>query len=105
MAAESEVIITATEIRLGAVVAAAIDLVGIGGGSQTVTVDGSPEERVHPLRQIYQVRFISPDRMLPDQLREADDYDSAVKLGRAYAAKLDQHKGALDALAEDLKVD
>ncbi len=100
-----EVVITGAQVRAGdGRLAATINLVEIGGGTQTVTVDGSPEERTHPASQAFHVRFISPDRMLPDELREADDYEAAVKLGKAYAVKLVKHAEQLDALADDLKV-
>lgn len=84
--------------------AAWIERVEIGGGSQTVTVDGVPEERVHPRSTVYHVRLISPDRMIPDQLRDAGDYETAVKVGQVYAAKLDEHAERVANLAEDLKV-
>lgn len=84
--------------------AAHIELVEIGGGSQTVTVDGIPEERIHPRSQVHHVRLISPDRMLPDTLREAGSYDEAVKLGTAYAVKLAAHAGRAAELAADLEL-
>lgn len=84
--------------------AATIDLVEVGGGGQVVTVDGVPEERVHPSRQVFHVRLLSPDRMLPDDLREVADYESAVKLGVSYAAKLDEHAVQLAQLVAGLKV-
>jgi predicted NBD/HSP70 family sugar kinase len=85
-------------------VAAAIDLVEVGGGFQVVTVDGVPENREHPRAQLFHVRFLSPDRLISDELREAASYDDAVALGRAYAAKLDEHAERISALASDLKV-
>jgi hypothetical protein len=85
-------------------VAATIDLVEVGGGSQTVTVDGTPEERIHPTRQIHHVRLLSPDRMIPDELREAGTYGEAVELAERYAALLDAHADRIAGLADDLKV-
>jgi hypothetical protein len=85
-------------------VAATIDLVEVGGGSQTVTVDGTPEERIHPARQVHHVRLLSPDRMIPDELREADSYEAAVELGERYASLLDEHAERVDRLAADLRV-
>jgi hypothetical protein len=102
--ADPEVLITAVEVRIDGRVAATVDAVDVGGGSQTVTVDGVPEERIHPSSRVFHVRFISPDRMLPDELREVDDYDLAVKLGVAYAEKLAEHADRLASLAQDLKV-
>jgi hypothetical protein len=84
--------------------AAFIELVEVGGGEQVVTVDGNPEVRVHPSSQVFHVRFISPDRMVPDVLREADSFDDAVALGRKYASKLDEHAKRVDSLAGDLQV-
>jgi len=85
-------------------VAATVDLVEVGGGSQTVTVDGVPEERVHPGSTVYHVRFISPDRMMPDELREAATYGDAIALGEAYAARLAEHAERIASLATDLRV-
>lgn len=104
MSASSVVITSARVDCADGRTAATIDLVEVGGGSQTVTVDGVPEERIHPLHQAFHVRLISPDRMLPDELREVADYDAAVALGQAYAAKLAAHAEALASLATDLKV-
>jgi hypothetical protein len=102
--ADPEVLVTAVEVRIDSRVAATVDAVDVGGGSQVVTVDGVPEERIHPSSRVFHVRFISPDRMLPDELREVDDYDLAVKLGVAYAEKLSEHADRLASLAQDLKV-
>lgn len=85
-------------------IAATIDLVEVGGGTQTVTVDGAPEERVHPHSAIFHVRLLSPDRMLPDELREAASYDEACDLATRYAARLDEHAERLADLAVDLRV-
>jgi hypothetical protein len=85
-------------------VAAYIDLVQVGGGSQTVTVDGVPEERVHASSSVFHVRLVSPDRMMPDQLREVDSYERAVKLGETYAGRLDDNAQRLADIAEDLRV-
>lgn len=84
--------------------AAYIQMVDVGGGEQVVTVDGQPEIRVHPSSRVFHVRFISPDRMVPDTLREAASFDEAVALGRKYAAKLDEHAKQVDTLAGDLEV-
>lgn len=86
-------------------VAARVDLVQVGGGVQTVTVDGQPEDRVHELRELYHVRFISPDRMIPDEVREAPDYATAASLAMAYGLKRDQHAAAVSELAGKLAVD
>jgi hypothetical protein len=68
--------------------AAVIDEIPVGGGVQMKTVDGKPEETVHPLTSVWHLRLISPDRSVSDQLREADSFDEAVKVGTAYAVKL-----------------
>jgi hypothetical protein len=85
-------------------VAALIAMVDVGGGEQVVTVDGNPEVRVHPSSRVYHVTFLSPDRMVPDQLREAATFDEACELGITYAEKLAEHAARVDALAADLKV-
>jgi hypothetical protein len=102
---KATVVITGAQVLAGdGRLAATIDVVEVGGGSQVVTVDGVPEERVHPLSRVYHVRFQSPDRVIPDELREVPSYDDAVGLGVAYAAKLDEHADRISALADDLKV-
>jgi hypothetical protein len=101
-----EVVITGAEVRTGdGRLAATIDAVTIGGGSQTVTVDGVPEERTHPGRLVFHVRLLAPDRIIPDELREIGTYDEAVEVGLKYAAKLTEHAGRLAELAQDLKVE
>lgn len=84
--------------------AAVVEWVPIGGGTQVVTVDGVQEERTHPTSTAYHVRFISPDRMVPDELRQADSYEEACALAEKYAAKLDEHAQRISELAGDLKV-
>lgn len=103
--ADPTVVITGAQVlaRDGRV-AATIDAVDVGGGSQVVTVDGVPEERVHSLSRRFHVRLLSPDRMIPDELREVSSYEDAVALGQAYAVKLADHAEQIAALAEDLRV-
>lgn len=84
--------------------AAQIDLIDVGGGGQVVTVDGVPEERVHPTSVVYHVRLLSPDRMLPDQLREAASWDEAVDVATRYAEKVADNTQKLADIAADLKV-
>lgn len=84
--------------------AAVIEWVPVGGGTQVVTVDGTAEERVHPSSSVFHVRFLSPDKMIPDELRDAATYEEAVALGVKYASKLAEHAAQVDALAADLKV-
>lgn len=84
--------------------AAVVDLIEVGGGSQVVTVDGTPEERVHPRSSVHHVRLLSPDRMIPDQLREVATYDDALALAFAYAAKLAETAQRVADLAADLQV-
>lgn len=101
----AEVIITSARVETSTgELAATIDCVDVGGGTQTVTVDGTPEERTHRVSRVFHVRFVSPDRMIPDQLREADSYAAAVDLGVAYAAKVEEHAGRIADLADDLRV-
>lgn len=100
-----EVVITAARIdTTGGLIAATIDLVQVGGGTQTVTVDGTPEERIHPHSTVHHVRLLSPDRMIPDELRQVDTFEEAVSLGTAYARRLDEHAQRITELAEDLKI-
>lgn len=102
----SEVVITGAEVRTGdGRLAASIDAVQIGGGTQTVTVDGVPEERVHPVSRAFHVRLLAPDRMIPDELRQVDTYQEAIEVGLKYAAKLAEHADRLAELAQDLKVE
>lgn len=101
----AEVVITSARVDTAdGRTAAVIDMVQVGGGTQTVTVDGTPEDRVHDLTRVFHVRFLSPDRMIPDDLRTADTFDDAVELGRKYAAKLAEHGERIASLADDLKV-
>jgi hypothetical protein len=99
------VVITAARVDSPAGrVAATIERVGVGGGTQVVTVDGVAEERVHPASTVYHVRFLSPDRMIPDELRAVESFDEACELAEKYAVKLDEHAARVDELAADLKV-
>jgi hypothetical protein len=83
---------------------AVIERVKIGGGIQTVTVDGVAEDRVHPSFYRYHVRLLSPDRMIPDQLLETKSYDEAVELALKYGDKRVEHAARVDQLAADLKI-
>ena len=85
--------------------AALVDLVDIGGGTQVVTVDGSPEVRTHPASTVFHARLVSPDIMIPDQLHECATYDDAISLGETYAGKLSAHAADIAALADDLRID
>lgn len=87
--------ITTADGRLAAV----IDLVPVGGGTQTKTVDGKPEDYTHPSSTVFHVRLLSPISDVPDELREVDGYDEAVAAGVAYAERLDQQvAGAVAAM-------
>lgn len=83
---------------------AQIERILMGGGTQTVTVDGVPEERVHPMFERFHVRLLSPDRMIPDELRELDTYEEACELALLYAGKRVEHAAAVADLAAGLKV-
>jgi len=85
--------------------AALVDVVEVGGGSQVVTVDGTPEVRVHPSSQVFHARLISPDIMVPDQLKECATYEQALEFGVVYAGKLTEHAATVAGLASDLQVD
>jgi hypothetical protein len=101
---EPRAVITGIRIELGdGTVVALIEAVTIGGGTQTVTVDGVPEERQHPTFRRYHVRLLSPDRMIPDELREAETSEEAVEVGLAYAARRVKHAQQIADLAADLK--
>lgn len=103
--AEPEVTITSARIDTAdGRPAATVDLVEVGGGEQVVTVDGTAEVRVHPRSRVYHVRLLSPDKFVPDQLREAATYEDACALGCKYAAKLTEHAARADELAADLEV-
>ena len=102
---EPEVLITAGQVAADdGTVVAFIEWVPVGGGSQVVTVDGTPEERVHPKSFKYHVRFISPDRTIPDELREADSFEAVCALAIKYAGKRNEHAKRAAELANDLKV-
>lgn len=105
MAGEGAVVITAARVDTAdGRPAATIELVEVGGGEQVVTVDGVKETRVHPRSVVYHVRLLSPDKFVPDQLREAGSYEEACALGVKYAAKMAEHAARVDALAADLDV-
>lgn len=80
---------------------ALIERVTIGGGIRMV--EGEPQQ--HPTFERFHVRLLSPDRMIPDQLREVETYDEACELAEKYAAKREEHAAQVDALAETLKVE
>ncbi len=96
--------ITAARVTQDGTEVALVEAITIGGGVQVVTVDGIPEERQHPVFHRFHVRLLSPDRMIPDQLREAASYEEACKLGLKYAAKLAEHAARADELAADLQM-
>jgi hypothetical protein len=83
---------------------ARIERVKLGGGTQAVRVDNTEEIRNHPLTEAFHVRLLSPNPMIPDELRDMETYDEAVELAREYAAKRAEHAEAIDALASSLKV-
>ncbi len=99
--------VTITSARVdtaGGAPAAWVELVEIGGGEQVVTVDGTAEVRVHPRSQLYHVRLLSPDKFIPDVLREAATFEEACALGVKYAAKMTEHQARVDELVTDLAV-
>jgi hypothetical protein len=104
MADASVQIMVAHVVMPDGTVAAYVERVRLGGGTQVVTVDGVPEERVHPTSDSHHVRLLSPDRMIPDQLLDATTYEDAVELGLKYATKRAEHAAQIDDLAASLKV-
>jgi len=100
-----DVVTTGARVELDdGTVVAIVEAITIGGGTQIVTVDGVPEERVHPTFHRFHCRLISPDRMIPDELRETETFDAAVELGLAYATKRIEHAESVAALADVLKM-
>lgn len=97
-------VVSARTLAADGRVAATIDLVEVGGGTQVVTVDGAREDRVHPHSMVFHVRLVSPDRMLPDELREVAGYEQACDLATRYAARLDEHAARVADLGADLKI-
>ena len=61
----------------------------VGGGTQVVTVDGQPEDRVHPSSVVYHARLISIDLAQSDVIKDCDTWDAAVAAAEAYALRLD----------------
>lgn len=80
--------------------AARIERIDVGGGTRLI----EGEEHTHPTSTVYHVRLLSPDRMVPDELREVEDYDEAVKLGLRYAEALAANTQRIADLVEDLRV-
>lgn len=103
---EPEVLITGGRVNSASgTVAAEIEWVPIGGGGVSyIGPNGTPEERIHPTSFTYHVRFISPDRMIPDELREAASFEEASALAIKYANKLNEHAKRIAELGDDLKV-
>lgn len=102
---EPVVVITAARIDTAdGQPAATVELVEVGGGEQVVTVDGAAEVRVHPSSRLYHVRLLSPDKFIPDALRDVPAYEDACALGVKYAAKMAEHAARAGALATDLQV-
>lgn len=85
-------------------VVAYVEAVTVGGGTQTVTVDGVPEVRTHPTFHRFHVRLLSPDRMISDQLCEAETYEEAVEIGMQYAIKRVKHADKIKEIASDLRL-
>src|SRR5712691_4559617 len=70
--------------------AALVERTPVGGGTQVVTVDGQPEERVHPKSVVYHARLLSIDPMhQSDVIQDFGTWDEAVAAAEAYAARLD----------------
>jgi hypothetical protein len=69
--------------------AAFVERTPVGGGTQIVTVDGKPEERVHPSSVVYHARLISVDLTQSNVIKDCDTWDEAVAEAEAYAARLD----------------
>ena len=96
-----EVQITAAQVVDGDGPAlATIERVRIGGGIRVI----EGEEHQHPTLHLFHVRLLSPDRMIPDELREAETYEEAVELALRYGALRVEHASRVAELAEDLKL-
>ncbi len=99
------VAITAARVDLeDGTMVARIEAVTIGGGTQTVTVDGVPEERQHPTLHRWHCRLLSPDPAIPDQLLDVETYEEAIEMGLQYAAKRAVHAEQISELAAALRV-
>lgn len=84
-------------------VAAYLTLTPVGGGTQVKTVDGAPEEVTHPSSEVWNVHLVSPDPMLPGKaIAVTDGYDAAVKVGEAWAAKIDAAAADMSEIAAEL---
>lgn len=94
--------ITGARVTQDGTEVAQIEAITVGGGTQVVTVDGTPEVRQHPTFHRFHVRLLSPDRMIPDVLREAETYEEAVEIATAYAGRRAVHAGKVAELAEAL---
>lgn len=99
----AEVAITGASVSQDGAEVARIEAITVGGGVQTVTVDGVPEDRQHPVFHRFHVRLLSPDRMIPDVLREAGTYEDAVKIGVAFAERVAANAERIAELREALK--
>jgi hypothetical protein len=81
-------------------VLAQIERVTIGGGTRVI----EGEEHQHPTFTRFHVRMLSPDRTIPDELREAETYEAATELAMAYGARRIEHAAQIDELAKSLKI-
>ena len=101
---ETRVVVLTARVELDGREVALVERVTIGGGTQVITVDGVPQDKVHPTFERFHVRLLSQaGRMVPDQLEEAGDWDEACKIGVAYAERVAANATRIADLQEALK--
>jgi hypothetical protein len=83
------------------VLAATVDEVPTGGGTGSYfTPAGVLEEKTHPVASVFHARLISPDRSVPDQVREAATFDEAVQIAVDYTDRVGDRAAAARTLLE-----
>lgn len=102
----ANVIVTGARVDLDdGTTVAQIDAVTIGGGLRLIgQLHGVDVEEPDPVSHRFHCRLLSPDRMIPDQLRETNTYDEAVELALRYAELRTTHAEHVAQLADDLKI-
>jgi hypothetical protein len=102
----SSVVVTAASVYTDdGTEVARIEAVTIGGGHRIVgQLHGQDVTEPDPVFHRFHVRLLSPDRMIPDELREAETYDEAVAVAEKYAGLRAEHADRIASLASDLRV-
>ena len=103
----ARVLITEARVQLDdGTEVARIEAVTIGGGNRIVgQIHGRDVEEPDPVFRRYHAWLLSPDRMIPDQLREAETYDEAVAIGMRYADLRVEHADKVAGLADALRIE